>query len=86
MALIEPIYDPEDDLWFAGTYTGLPTGPIGQRGEFFAWPNPDGTTPEDCAQEYYSRNEALSACERLGRMTLKELVKLCPWYFEERTK
>lgn len=39
MTMIEPIYDSEDELWFAGIWTGLETGPWSQRNEFYAWPN-----------------------------------------------
>lgn len=78
--LIEPIYDSEDELWFAGTYTGLAFGPYAQRGEFYAWPNPNGTTP-DSAQPYTTKQEAESACRELNSMGFESLKILSPDYF-----
>ena len=77
---IEPIFDSEDELWFAGTYTGLASGPWSQRGEFYAWPDVNGETPQS-AQAYQSREFAQVACDVLKRMTVEELRRLAPDYF-----
>lgn len=77
---IEPIYDSEDELWFAGTRTGLPYGPMSQRGAFYAWPDVNGENP-DSAQPYQTRDDAQTACDALNAMTERELRSLSPDYF-----
>lgn len=79
--VIKPIFDSEDDLWFAGTRTGLPFGPWSQRGEFYAWPNVDGSLP-DSACAYQTREQAQIACDVLSQMTREQLQALDAGFFE----
>ena len=86
MTHIEPIFDSEDDLWFAGIWTGMPTGPWSQRGEFYAWPDPrrwqSGTaTRKDGAEAYATREECERACAMLNAMSINELRELSPDFF-----
>ena len=76
---IEPIFDSEDSVWFAGTRLGLPTGPWSQRGEFFAWPS---RASQQGAEAYATKAECQIACDKLNRMTTEELRVLCPEFFE----
>lgn len=83
---IEPMFDSEDDLWFAGTRTGLPTGPWSQRVEFYAWPDPRGwqsgtATTITGAEAYPTRQECEIACVKLNAMTEVQLRELSADYF-----
>ena len=80
--MIVPIYDSEDELWFAGTRTGLQYGPMSQRGEFYAWPAPNGSTVYG-AEAYQTRDDAERASLTLQAMSNDELHKLSPDYYDE---
>jgi hypothetical protein len=77
---IEPIYDFEVELWFAGVLTGLPSGPWSQRNSFYAFPSLDGSHPGS-AEAYTSKHEAELVCISLRAMSRAELLAFAPNYF-----
>jgi hypothetical protein len=79
---IEPVYDSDAAMWFAGTLTTTPTLTPSQRGDYFAWPSPDGSTKYGHAQDYITNRKAVEACEKLLALPVVELRKLAPWYWE----
>lgn len=80
---IEVIFDSEDELWFAGVRTGLPTGPWSQRGEFFAFPGFDANAGTMYASAYTCKEDAESAVNRLMPMTENELRAHAPGFWKE---
>lgn len=79
---IVPVYDDESSLWFAGTSNEMGSLSMAQRGPFFGWPAPDGSTKYGHAEGYVTRKKAEEACARLLAIPLGNLRSLCPWYWE----
>ena len=83
---VEPILDREDNVWFAGVWLGLPTGPWSQRGEFYAFPDPRGwqsgtATTVNGAEAYETKAEAQRASDAINRMTEAERRAFDPEFY-----